>query len=386
MNYNLQYIRKSGNSTTINRIKKSYFIKKRLECTCYNQAYVLPINQEMKGGVVDRNLKEIKASPIQQIKGQYSFETNQTRKEKSAILLATFTTYTWGHCFTDHFSKLWFLQTEQCKKLIKDGATLIYISINNKKPPQYVCDLFMLAGVDLSNARCIENITQYDYLYIPDDSFFSGIEKEPRFFTKEYENTIETVRRNVYLTNKNLNVQLFPKIYLTRTQGKNFSSMYRDLGEKVLDKVFKRLGYQIIAPEKFSVNEQIWLLMNCKELATTEGSIAHTAIFCNQGTNIVLIKKCNWISMHQLVVNEVAKLNVTYIDAHHSCFCDKKEPWHGPFFMCITKELQNYVGHRILHIPYFLSPSFFIYCAREIYVKSFRKIQWIDKYTRKFLK
>ena len=139
--------------------------------------------------------------------------------------------------------------------------------------------------------------------------------------------------------------------------------MYRDLGEKVLDKVFKRLGYQIIAPEKFTVNEQIWLLMNCKEVATTEGSIAHTAVFCNQGTNIVLIKKCNWVSMHQLVMNEVAKLNVTYIDAHHSCFCDKTEPWHGPFFMCITKELQNYVGHRIRHIPYFLSHSFFIYLS-----------------------
>lgn len=381
------YLGTSIDSKTRKKIEADFFVNKQLSSVCYKNAYILPITTAsgLLGGVVTHDGKEIKSSSIQQLRGTYNFDGKKIIYGHKAILIAVFTTYTWGHCFTDHFSKLWFLKTKQCQKLINEGAEIIYIATDNKRPPKYVSDLFNLAGLDLNSVKCVDNVTCYDELYIPGDSFFSGKEKEPRYYTKEYSETINDVKNNVRLSGDNINITLYPKIYLTRTQGKIFSSMLRDLGEKEIEKVFKNLGYKIIAPERHSVCEQIWLLMNCPDLVTTEGSIAHTAVFCNSGTSLTLIRKCNWISMHQLVMNEVAKLNVTYVDAHYSCFCDKREPWHGPFLMCVTKDLQHYVGHKIFHLPIFANRYFWLYCIRELYVGTIRKFKFLDKIIKRIL-
>lgn len=382
------YLGTSIDSKTRKKIEAGFWVNKQLSSVCYRSAYVLPITATsglLGGGCYTHDGKEIKASSIQQLKGIYNFDGKEIIYGHKAILIAVFTTYTWGHCFTDHFSKLWFLKAKRYQELVNEGAEIIYIAVDNKRPPKYVCDLFRLAGLDLNSVKCVDKVTCYDELYIPDDSFFSGKEKEPRYYTKEYSETINDVKNNVRILGDNINITLYPKIYLTRTQGKIFSSMLRDLGEKDIETVFKNLGYKIIAPERHSVCEQIWLLMNCTDLVTTEGSIAHTAVFCNSGTSLTLIRKCNWISMHQLVMNEVAKLNVTYVDAHYSCFCDKREPWHGPFLMCVTKDLEHYAGHKIFHLPIFANRYFWLYCIRELYVRTIRKFKFLDKIIKRIL-
>lgn len=369
---------------TIDTTNASYCDTSNLNCKCYDDAYLLPLRTG-KGGITDANHQYIKSSSTQHIRGAYSFtETDVTNHTDKAILLGVFSTFVWGHCFSEHFGKLWFLHTEKCKRLISEGAEIVFISVNDIYP-SYFYNLFNLAGFDINTAKCITSITQYKELYVPDDSFFSKEAKEPRFFHPEYLDTIRCIQKNVKKGMKHSDLPLYQKLYLTRTQG-YFSSTLRDVGEKRIENIFKEIGFHVVAPEKFSVAEQIWMLMNCHDIATTEGSISHAAVFCMPNTHLYLLRKADWVSMHQLAINEAADLSVTYIDAHHSCFCHKTEPWHGPFFMYMTPELKRFFGYRYnRNIPYFLNPLFLLYCIREIYVRTLRKNKWIDCVVRKII-
>lgn len=374
--YNLEYIKESSKSSVQELTQYSRFCDNKLKCSVLKDVYVLPLISDdgLKGGIVDNKGNTIKASSIEHIKDCYTIKSNSVKHEHSAILINVFTTYGWGHCFTDHFSKLWFLKTELCKELTRNGTNLIYISLNNVKPPKYVVDLFNLAGLNLDNVKCVKDITKYERLYLPEDSFFSRDNKESRFYTKEYTETINDIKENVRSLMKDKLFYSVP-LYFTRTKG-TFSGRYRDLGEKRIENVFKKMNYKVVAPELLSVVEQIWILMNAKRIVATEGSVAHAAVFCESQTDITLIRKCDWISIHQLVINEVVGLNVTYIDANFSCFCDKKEPWHGPFYLYITNELKKYVKKDIISIPYFFDYLFGVYCLRHIYTKYLRRLKY----------
>ena len=151
---------------------------------------------------------------------------------------------------------------------------------------------------------------------------------------------------------------IYDKVYLTRTRvGVND----REYGEKSIECIFRKKGFMIISPEKYSLEEQFNILTHCKELATTEGSISHSAIFCNPGTKLYLIRKSNYVNGYQTIINEIADLDVTYIDAHCSLSEVQYGAMYGPFYMCITPELERFVGHRVVHLPLWMRPSWWWY-------------------------
>ena len=61
------------------------------------------------------------------------------------------------------------------------------------------------------------------------------------------------------------------------------------------------------------MEEQIAIIRNCKCFATTEGSISHNVIFCKPKTDVIIVRKVNRLNYHQLIINEVANVNITYI-------------------------------------------------------------------------
>ena len=101
--------------------------------------------------------------------------------------------------------------------------------------------------------------------------------------------------------------------------------------------------------------------MHCKSFAATEGSISHNAVFCEPGSDVVIVRKCNDVNKYQMAVNEIADVNVTYIDAHHSTKVPKDAPWVGPFYLYINNKLEEYYGFKIFHFPRVLTFSWWLY-------------------------
>lgn len=249
---------------------------------------------------------------------------------------------------------------------------MIYLTIDNLPQPNYVKRLFNLAGVDITDFELITEITQFEKIYVPDNSFIA--DNGQRYFTQPYIDTINSIKHSVAsLSNKNN----YPnKIYFTRTHIQS----KRDFGEQSVENLFKKKGYVIIAPEEHSVEEQIAFLMNCSHFATTEGSISHNVVFCSKGTDVVIIRKCYDVNKYQMALNEVADANVTYIDAHNSIKTPDNAPWVGPFFMYPNKYIERFFGENCLYYRQ-LDPKWWLYNIQDtpLYKRIMNKIHGLTK-------
>lgn len=358
MTYNFSYIYPEMDSITRKEAAVNRFLDKELSYQSFENAFVLPSKDLWKdgkcfGGVVTKDGDFVESSAWHEGKrcDKYSFEEKAAITREETVIYMGFYNPCWGHAITDNLKKLWFLKTAEYQELRKNGAKLICLTIDNQPMPSYIHRLFQLADVDLSSFELITGLSRFKRVIIPDNSFIA--DNGQRYFTNQYRETISTIKRNAQVGE----TQYPKKLYFTRTQLKS----NRDIGEKSIEKVFKKKGYTIVAPEQHCVDDQIQMLMHCNSFAATEGSISHNAVFCNFGTEVVIIRKCNDVNKYQMAVNEVADVNVTYIDAHHSSKAPKNAPWVGPFYMYINSKVEEYFGGRIIHFPRELSLSWWLY-------------------------
>jgi capsular polysaccharide biosynthesis protein len=335
-------------------------------------------NNSVKGGVLDENFHYISTSAytndpcaIAETIGKEYRLANLKITNDSIIYIGQLY-YVYGHAITDNLSKLWFLLTNEAKLLIESGVKLGYTSMLDHEVPNYVEDLCSYLGIELSQCIKITQPIQYATVYIPESSLYTEkrISGSYKVYTNEYKKTIQHIKEQIYDSYKCSNIQTYEKIYLTRTK---FASNNRDSNEKEVESFFESLGYTIISPELYSLEEQIFMLGSAKEIAVTEGSIALTTQFCNKGTKLYLLLKCNWINDYQWCANEIAQLNTTYISVHQSDMNNKMEPWQGPFYLYVTPYLQQW-GKKLFNIlPYFFKLSYWKY-RKPYWLRLFKKI------------
>ena len=194
-------------------------------------------------------------------------------------------------------------------------------------------------------------------------------------FTPEWSEMVQNIKMNA-LKNKNgaigLNNSLSRRVYLTRVRLDK--SGKTEIGEKEIVRAFEKEGFEVVSPEQLNICDQIRLMNDCSHLVATEGSVAHLSVFCKPKTNVVILCKANYENGYQEVINDYADLNVTYIESHKSIMASKEAPWGGPFYLCITKYLENYLGRHIPHVPYWLNPSYWKYTRNFLY-RSYKRIK-----------
>lgn len=273
----------------------------------------------------------------------------------------------WGHVLTDSFKKLWFLQTPDCQKLIERGAKLVYVTRAAKTLISAYQDIWDLADVNYSDFIHIDIATRVKKIYVPEDCFNWGIDAEKVNYTKEFLPFVENISKKFsaggqYEISKNFPV--WPeKVYFTRLGFHDV--MKRDQGEKALVKIYEKLGYSIIYPERLSVVDQIGLVSHCNSFVTTEGSISHISLYCKPKTDVVILRKCRWVNGYQIAINEIADLNVTYIDAHQSDNVNTEAPYFGPFYMCVNANIEHALHIHFFYLPYWMKISWWWYMNKN---------------------
>ncbi len=371
--YNLNYIRRKTKKKLSKVLDKDKLSQQKLSFRTYHNAIILPGNNYpsyASGGVIDCEGHLIKSSQWHEnIGGSYKYDLDSMLHEHTNVIYIGYFHYVWGHVITDNLKKLWFLFTREGKQLIEKGVKIVYITIENKPLPTYAKEILSLANINSESLIWINSPTQFDNIIIPDNSFIST--SSGRIYTKEFTNIIDKIKNSVSAHFKNKIIETFDKIYFTRTLLKD--NGIRDFGEKQLENIFYKKGYKIIAPEKHNVYEQILFLMSCKSFAVTEGSISHNAIFCQDGTELIILLKADYVNGYQPAINCIANVNVTYIDAHWTPY--NEMPWAGPFYMNITPYLARWAK---------LPPSISSYTHEYIYIYS-NYIISIKKRFKKFL-
>lgn len=239
----------------------------------------------------------------------------------------------WGHHITDNLRRLWFLETEMYKEKYADYK-VVYVAFPNFKFSGNRKELMDIMGIDCAQFIQITEPTKFKSVIVPDESLFLDDDCEERFFTREYRDLIHRVREYGIKNKKEID---FDKIYFTHSR----YATLKELGETKLEAFFKKQGYKIIAPEKYSFREQLNMLVQCKSFAATVGSASHNIMFMQDGSEAILIPRSNYLTSYQLAVDEVANLNIKYIDSSMSIMTERNLSWIGPFYFYVSKELSD---------------------------------------------
>ena len=354
MKYILNYVSGHLKELIQQSTSKTHFFDRQLSYISYEYASVAPyIDWNLSiGCVIDKNGEVIKDSECYEWKENDLYYTaGHPICEHKTVIFLGFLVTVFGHAFTDNLRKIWFLNTDSCKELIDNGAELVYTTSWNLPLPTWMVEAFSLTGIDISKARMISTLTKFDTVVIPDNCIMAS--EKDRLFGKEYVRIIDHIKKKCSPDELNN----FERVYFTRTRLKH----NRDIGEKRLAKAFRKAGYTIVAPEELPLVAQIRIMQSCSFFASTEGSISHLTIFCKPGTNVTLINKAEYANSHQVMINEFADLNVTYVDAQHSSLTNSRFPWWGPFYLYPSKYFKAFFNIQHCYWPFFLRMDYWYY-------------------------
>lgn len=256
----------------------------------------------------------------------------------------------WGHDITINLSRLWFLHSEVFKKEFKncpvvyspwfkgtaDKGIKKYLHVTEKKNfPR----LLEILEIDPNALQPIEELTQFENVIFPDASIYFGRGLNLQF-TEEYRQMIERLR-TFALKNRTPTAK---KVYYFYGQ--------HQTGEELLAEYFKSKGYEIISPEKFSLDEQLNFLINCESFASTLGSCAHNSIFLRDGTEAIFIPRAaNSFTYYQRSLQQVNSLDANYVDSSLSIF-NRNVPRSFANFInsscyVISNQLRRFFGEKI---------------------------------------
>ena len=338
---------------------QNQYSEEELLCRRYAHARILPNHPKNLGGVCKQDGSFIESSAIHEewYDGSYPYEESSVVKEhKDAIFLGTWH-FIYGHAITDTIKKFWFLFSQEYKDLVASHNAagqeldLVFTFIGGPVIPGFIKEILATLGIDFNKLKYIQKVTEYENVYIPDNSII--YRKPVRYYTHEYKDLISRICEHCK-TDKS-----YPeKIYLTRTGIKGGKDFGR---EEDIEDAFRKKGFVVISPENFSFAEQVAMMQGCKELAATECSVSHNAVFCKKGTSVILLQKMAKQNTYQLMINDLNDLKVTYIRAHHSI--PIRPVVLGPFFLWKTKEVNEYLGMGRYEKSRWLSLCWYQYVA-----------------------
>lgn len=360
--YNLNYVNPHYKDELKRVLSRNFISHQAIGYTSYENAVILPSEYPRKGdigGVFDEQGNLLLQSTLHEGFPKRKIDVRNIdckNSDEVVIFLGTFHSI-WGHALTDSLKKIWFLETDFAKELISSGAKLVYIFLENSD--NYTTKILELAGIEARLLVEIKEPIRFQKVYLPENSILYDKRKDSRLYTNEYKHTIDKLLQLLDSKQRTCNYPTFEKVYFSR---KHIFQNGREWGESVIENCFKNLGYHIVYPEMLPMEEQFYILRNCKSFATTEGSISHNVLFCKRNTDVIIVRKVNRINYHQLILNEIAGVNVTFIDANCSYVFDEKMPLDGPFYLCKNKLLESFCDVRIKCYPLRLKPSYWWYC------------------------
>lgn len=353
MKVNLNYVHTEARVKIEDETSVIRYTSEHLSFKVLHDAYVLPSDGSNRAGLCTSEKEFISSS---------SFSGGETREisfedyklvDSTAIYVGCFYSV-WGHAFLDCLRRVWFLSSEEGKRLMANGVRLVYVNHYQNAPGENFWRLLRMLDLPVERFELIDEVTQFRTIYLPDSSFCYA---EGATFSLEHNHLIERILDKVPFDNH------YEKVYFSRACLR--TQQWREYGEFKIERVFHRLGYSIFCPEKLTLDQQLLLLKNCRCFVAAEGSIAHNSIFCSAGTKVIILRKADYVNEYQLAINEMRSLDVTYVDIHHSVPPYPNSIMIGPFYLYITDELLRFAKINKPHLPYWLLPSYWWYILRR---------------------
>ncbi|MBR4151803.1 MAG: DUF563 domain-containing protein [Selenomonadaceae bacterium] len=298
-----------------NDLAKKKFSDRKLEVKTIEHGIILPMRKAKgtyEGGVCDKDFNFIagftRTSPPKKTMGGLKWccvETGYTVNREEIIQLDEDVIYGgafighFGHFFTEFLCRLWYVVQNPDSKL-----KVLFI-VNNEVCKSWLETFLKFMGIDLARIIYVQKPTQCRSVKVPDQSqyFYND-------FTKEHVLPYQAMKLRVTPSKTK-------KIYLTRA---NFDATRSNplgvhcFNEKYFEDFFAKHGFEVIVPEKLSLEEQISLIMGADEIATTLGTLAHWSIFKKPSAKFIMLSRTkNTLLTAQTFILEAFHIDNYYI-------------------------------------------------------------------------
>ncbi len=243
----------------------------------------------------------------------------------------------YGHFITEGLSRLWPILDNHYK-----DYKIAYIS---EAAEDKFNDFFLLFGINKSNIIRIDKPTKFKSIIVPEPSI-----RLHDYCHEMYSETIIKILKNVPFTDKK-NIFLSKKA--NRWTGKS-------IGEKYIQEIFSRNGYEIIYPEQMSIKEFLSLILSAKRVVASSGSSAHNAVFMRKKSELICLNRSDHHHHLQIMINKMRDLKVTHVDASFNVF-NNPNLSNGPFNMVITSYLLEFLKEEGFKLPskFYIAITFF---------------------------
>lgn len=170
----------------------------KLKAGLYSNGYILPYNPlgtPCLGGVTLGDCRYVKDSTWTEwddLKAYGFVKESAEYVDRTAIYIGVMMSI-FGHTITDNLKKLWFLQSEEGKRLLEGDTDILYITYMAQTLPPQVFEILQYAGVDIKRLKLIDEPTKYRAVYVPENSMISKeIRKNvgEKYYTVDYRETV----------------------------------------------------------------------------------------------------------------------------------------------------------------------------------------------------
>ncbi len=294
------------------------------------------------GGVVDES-GEIVAESIYdngwtRFGGIYAFNETETEYvDEEVVWFGVFFPH-WGHFLMDFVGRAWFLSSGE-----RGHQRVAYVSESSSIDGNYARFLELL-GVDAVDLLKIERPTKFRRVLIPELSYLEG-----RFYANEYKEMFDRIVSSHVHSDRFSNLT---KVYFSRSE---FSPGFfsKDIGQEIIDQLFRMNGWTIVSPEKLTLDEQITIWNTSNQIACINGTIPLNVAFSRKTTaEIIVLNKIDRIHLNLLRYQKIFNRDVIYVDVYNPALTGfSRSMGSGPFCCTISPSLTAMCGEHGLAVP-----------------------------------
>lgn len=313
------------------------------------------------GGVLDKDGEFVPESGMEvmhRFGGAYQYDEKECDySDETVIYVGPIRTH-WGHFLAECSVRFWyFLENQEAYRVAFCGLWFAEGGLSPK-----LMDILGFLGVEKKRLLDIRKPTKFKRILIP----LPALEFEPyRFmpgkienffanwgkhsgnwsYTADFKKVYQTIARKVDVDfNKTAEM-----IYYTRTG----MDKKNEIGEKLLEKIFRKNGFVIISPEKESVETQIALMKSCKFFVSIEGTLAHNILFARENLKqTILLKKAGENAL-QAHLNQCMNINAesVYVGCRPFGRRFPRGGWDGIYWLRPSKAFRVWCRNHNMWFP-----------------------------------
>jgi len=335
-----------------NCLKKKVFLDRKLEAKVIENGIILPARllpspnplEEYAGGVCDNDFNFIagfsRMDPHEEqlgggygcVESAYPVEVNEIVHIDEDVIFGGTLFGHFGHFMIEHWSRLWYVIQNPELEL-----KVVFV-VTHGGYKKWFDDFFRLMGIAKERIiyvvdKPIDKPIQFRSVIVPEQSQYNSWRYIK--YTKEFLIPYQAIKSNV----KPSNVK---KIYLTRSQFKNPLRSF--FNEKYFEDFFCNRGFKVIAPEKLNLEEQLSLITGADEIASTEGTLSHWAMFCKPGVKFTMLTRNITAEPIQIFINDAFGIDNYYIVEAYKNFLYVHKHNEGVFFLGSNKHWKEFVA------------------------------------------